>query len=586
MHNNIYKIFSGSVMLAMSALPMGAVKAYPGLINALQPDGTSLNIYLEGDKFSNCAYSEDGYLLMADEAGFYTYAVFNDAGEPVTSGLKARNLSERTERDHMIIASIDKENLISTFKKRTLEKKKAPMKNPGLSSNSFPSKGEHKSIAILVEFPDRQFTIENPKEHYLRMLNEENYNENNCIGSIRDYFIENSNGAFTPYFDVYGPVMMAHDYAYYGREEDALAYQMVIEACNAIDDDVDFTQYDCNNDGFIDNVYIYYAGYGQADGGGYNTVWPHSWDIAYGTYEKFFYDGVQLNHYACSNELRKSNDTPDGIGPFLHEFSHVMGLPDLYCTDYSEAFTPGAWSILDQGSYNNKSCRPPYYSGYERYALEWIEPEIINKSGEYTLPPLGSSNKAFYVPTDNENEFFILENRQFERWDYYIPWHGMLVWHIDFDQDIWDDNIVNNDANHQYVDLVEADNLQTSNTRVSDCFPGMSNITEFTATTKPAFVSWSGTPTFVNIYDIKESDEGIITFRVEFDEEGAGIQGITNDEFMTIYGNLIQCKGSYLNIYDISGKMIASLKKEDSISLPKGFFIASSEKESRKIILK
>ena len=155
--------------------------------------------------------------------------------------------------------------------------------------------------------------------------------------------------------------------SYYGendyRGDDSNPQKMAIEACQQLDATVDFSEYDRDNDGYIDNVYIFYAGRGEASGGSSSTVWPHSWEVSAVESQTYYFDNVILNRYACGNEWE--GDKPDGVGTFIHEFSHVLGLPDLYSTSYSSAFTPGSWSAMDYGPYNNNGCTPPLYSVFE-----------------------------------------------------------------------------------------------------------------------------------------------------------------------------------------------------------------------------
>ena len=140
---------------------------------------------------------------------------------------------------------------------------------------------------------------------------------------------------------------------------------MVIEACRQLNPEIDFSQYDLDNDQYIDNVFIFYAGQGEASGGSSDCVWPHSWEVEIAEMgSQHIFDNVHLNRYACSNEWELSalgyGYRPVGIGTFIHEFSHVMGLPDLDSTQYVEdTFTPGAWSVMDYGPYNNYGCTPP-----------------------------------------------------------------------------------------------------------------------------------------------------------------------------------------------------------------------------------
>lgn len=376
----------------------------------------------------------------------------------------------------------------------------------------FPTSGKMRSLVVLVNFEDVKMKSLTARQDFQRMMTEEGYSERGGTGSARDYYVENSMGVFQPEFDVVGPVDLPHGYAFYGENksdgDDARAEQMIIDACRALDGEVDFTQYDYNNDGYIDNVFVFYAGYGEATTQDANTIWPHSWDITESTSVPIMLDGKRLDHYACTNEL-SSDGIMDGIGTFVHEFGHVLGLPDLYSTAGSYAFTPNTWSVMDEGEYNNDSRTPPYFTVFERYSLGWLNPiEVLPDGCQIAINSIGT-NEGYIIPTSNPNEYFLLENRQLTGWDKYIPGHGMLVWHIDYDKYIWEMNRVNNNSTHQYVDIIEADNLQSSGTKSADAFPGTAKVTSFTAQTKPAFVDWDGNDVKMPLTNIREED-GII----------------------------------------------------------------------------
>ena len=249
------------------------------------------------------------------------------------------------------------------------------------------------------------------------MLNKQGFSEYGGTGCAKEYFELNSNGQFRPQFDVYGPVTLPNNREYYGgndeRGDDKHASEMVSHAVQILDPDVDFTRYDMSSDGEVDNVYVIYAGQGEATYGGPDTVWPHSYDLLK---DMVFVrvDGLYVNHYACCNEWLK--DEPDGVGTFIHEFSHVLGLPDLYATIGARlSATPGNWSVLDYGPYNNGGHTPPNYSAYERYAMGWVEPEILSAPKNLNLLNLSESNQVAIIPVEgNENEFFLIENRSRE----------------------------------------------------------------------------------------------------------------------------------------------------------------------------
>lgn len=490
---------AASLLLGISA--MQGVVAKPGLIEARQPDGTTKLIRMEGGPKGHQIFSEDDVLLMHDKNGFYV---------PADEDFKTRVEKKRLERSNAEFSDSP-----------------ATRSLPGLMSNPFPSSGPQKALVILVEFPNCTFTIKDPVDHYDKLLNGVNYIEDGATGSARQYYTDNSNGLFDISFDIYGPVTMDNNYEFYGANDywgdDINPHLMVIEACEKLNDKINYGDYDKNGDGQIDIVYIFYAGYGEADGGGLNTIWPHS----AGVYDDFvmykYFDKKLLNHYACSMELQYySTDhlRPDGIGTFCHEFCHVLGLPDLYSTIGGGAFTPGEWTLMDVGSYNNDSRTPPHLSGFERAALGWLDPVKLNP-GDYTLNPLGNDyNEAFIIPASSQNEYFIIENRQQKGWDQYLPHHGMLVWHIDYDLRTWNNNTVNINARHQRVDLVEADGIPSNWTIDGDAFPGLYEKTEFTQYTNPALLSWDNRSLGIGIREIKEVD-GLISFSI------SDLQGIS-----------------------------------------------------------
>lgn len=465
-----------------------AVVAKPGLIDVRQPDGTMITIRMDGGPRGHNIYNVDDQIMRVDENGFY------------------------------VVADEDYKQKVSQKRNAKLGVKRNAN---GLMSNPFPSMGAQKSLVILVQFPDVHFKIENPEKHYYEMLNGADYTEYNSTGSARQYFLENSGNKFDITFDVVGPITLDKNAGYYGENniwgEDRRAYEIVIDACDKLKEEgFLFTEYDKNNDGEIDNVYIFYAGYGEADGGGIDTIWPHSYEVTEEGIKKT-YDDLLLNHYACSNELQYYPDgrlVPDGIGTFCHEFCHVMGLPDIYSTIGGGAFTPENWTLLDSGSYNNNSRTPPYLSAFERYAFGWIEPKVLESDGAVSLQPIGKSNEAYIIHTEKDNEYFLLENRQKIGWDEFIPHHGMLLWHIDYNETVWNNNTVNINAKHQYIDLVEADGIPSNWTRDGDAFPGLYEKTELSSTTNPALISWGGKPIDISIKNINEDEKGNINFIV------------------------------------------------------------------------
>lgn len=526
--NKYSKLIISAIMAVSGAMQVAAVPAKPGLMTVRQPDGTELRIRLVGDERSHFCLTEDGYLL-SDNDGTYYYADINAAGAIVRSAIRAADIPLRDGVARNFLNGVDMPRVREAMdmQARRAAERRATRRprmqaassasgNPGLfPGNHFPAMGEQKAIVILVEYQDTKMSMPDAYDYFNRMLNEPGFSDYGGTGSAVDFFMESSMGQFRPQFDVFGPVTLKNNMSYYGGNDyygnDLRPEEMIIEACQQLDATVDFSEYDRDGDGYIDNVFVFYAGRGEASGGASNTVWPHSWDITEATSVPYVFDGVRLDRYACSNEWEGSR--PDGVGTFVHEFSHVMGLPDLYATSYTSAFTPGAWSALDYGPYNNDGCTPPLYSAFERYALGWIEPLPIEGPLNATLYPIGT-NQAGIIRTSDPGEFFLVENRQQTGWDAYIPGHGMLVWHVDYNESIWSSNKVNNTASHQYVDLEEADNIRDDYSRGGDSFPGTACVTSFTDDTAPSMKTWNGTRLGLPVTDIAESAAGVITFKV------------------------------------------------------------------------
>ena len=601
-------VLFGAAVLA--TLPANAKPAKHGIVMQEQPDGTVLPVRLMGDEHAHRTFSEDGYLLMEDASGFMTYATVDANGEIVASSRRAVAADKRTDADKSFLRNLDKEAMTAQVeaidvdrreqRNATMNARRAKANRQGkinsqginLLFSDFPSEGVQKALVILVEYQDVSFSMSDPQDYFYRMLNENGFSQNGNNASARDYFCQNSNNKFQPDFDVYGPVKLKNNRSYYGGNDyygnDNHPEEMVIEACQQLDATVDFSQYDDDGDGYIDNVYVFYAGKGEADGGGNSTVWPHSWNVT-NTGAKYYFDNVLLDRYACSNEIDNTTQKPDGIGTFVHEFSHVMGLPDLYSTAYNNAFTPGAWSVLDYGPYNNNGCTPPNYSIFERYALGWMEPAKFEGTGTFpkTLEPI-TTNNGYLVKTTNNKEFILIEVRNQEGFDTYLPNSGMLVWRIDYDQTAWKNNTVNNTAARQRVDLIEADNIKSDYSVAGDCFPGTANVTAFTRSTTPAFTTRLGRSMNVELDNISLNNDGTVSFDAICELE-SGVDETTGNNGMNIAidGRTLSVEADApVRIITPAGVTVANMSN-GNIELPAaGIYIVTDGNSTRKVIVK
>lgn len=515
-----------AAICSLAGMEALAVPAIPTPVTMTMPDGTELRVRIHGDeKFHYYSLEEGGRLLVADASGHLCYARARD-NRLVSTGIKAHSAEARTAAEAEFLQF--SEPLTSLPEGVTGEPMGRTLRAKSQFTDLFtayPSMGSPRSLILLVQFPDCKFITPDPLNAFTRMMTEPGYSYNGATGSASDYFAQNSRGLFTPQFDVYGPVTLPNSMAYYGREtanlHDINPYEMVADACRLLDDVVDFSKYDEDGDGEVDNVFLFYAGYGQNSGASPETIWPHAANIwTYGGI-KLVLDGKQVGNYACTNEINGTSGTQlSGIGTFCHEFSHVLGLPDLYPTDGSGAFTPGYFELMDRGPYLNDGNTPPYMSVYDRMCLQWINPReltegetVVLKSFEDVLSD--ADNEALMVTTISDNEYYLLENRQRRGWDTYIPGHGMLVWHIDFDRQIWKNNWVNSPSRSQHLraDIVEADGVATTATASGDPFPGTSNVTSFTDNTTPSMRTWTNIRVEKPITNIREQD-GVISFDI------------------------------------------------------------------------
>ena len=376
--------------------------------------------------------------------------------------------------------------------KQRLEQKNSRRRQRRRASADFT--GGKRGIVILVNFRDKKMVCS--RNEFDRAFNEPGYSGYGNAGSVRDYFLAQSYGRLNIDFDVVGPFTLQNNMKYYGGNDsgdnDLHPGEMVIEAVKAANSQVNFADYDWDGDGYVDQVYVIYAGYGEAQSYIDDTVWPHEWDLSsanyYGDGEGPQYvDGVWVNTYACSNELlSNSGSQMDGIGTACHEFSHCLGLPDMYDTE-GDNYGMGSWDLMDYGSYNGDGYVPAAFTSYERWYAGWLTPTIISGFKEVKdMQPLTSAPEAYIIYNQaNTNEFYLLENRRQTGFDAGLSAEGLLVLHVDYDEDAWLNNEVNNTRNHERVTIIPADNKKSEDNEEKDTWP-QTGKTELTNTSTPA----------------------------------------------------------------------------------------------------
>lgn len=560
-------------LLSMLAAPAAlAIPADPQPKKMLQPDGTYITVIMRGDEHAHMLLADDGTpLFFNTRSRAFEYATLKN-NKITGSGMMARNAKERDAKAKAFVSKMDTKAMERAVMANWQIKNGAQPRRAAMAAasgpariliNDFPPKGKQKSLVILWEFSDEGFTsISEPKQFFTDLLNKPGFTwEGTGInGSARDFYLDASNGLFDPEFTVYGPVKLSHPGSYYGTDnpsQDAKIYEAIIESCQALDDEIDFSEYDADNDGKVDNIYFFYAGNGQADTpNGSDLIWPHSYYLGEsGCKHAITLDGVQIDRYTCSNELRYRADgtkTPTGIGTFVHEFGHVLGLADHYDTAYGIlTFGLGSWDTMASGSYNNDMNTPPTFSAFERAELGWLNYDelTINADSISVLPNLAESNKAYRVSVEGTGgrEFFVMENRQKKGWDQYLPGEGMLLWHIDIDTLAWNNNSVNTQPGHQRIDIVEADDIATDATRSGDSFPGTAGITQW------QLKSWAG-DNLLKIDDVTQRDGNIrlLLADTKFElpkPESINISDVQDSSFVATWSAVDDAKAYVVSAY-------------------------------------
>lgn len=529
-------------MLAASAF---AVPAKRVKRQVQQPDGSVLTVMLRGDENFHYTSTEDGQPLVQRADGAYCYATFDSNGKLTASAQVAHDVESRgaAELSFLNYYTAESQKVRSLGMERAKQRnarRMARLANRGVvDASGKPVRrvmagatggegigvtGKRKGLVILVNFKDKKMQSKHTQAEWNDYFNKVGYNKYGNNGSVHDYFYAQSYGKLDLEFDVIGPVTVSKNMASYGANDaqgnDIDPAGMIKEACELAyaKEKMDMSQYDWDGDGAVDQVYVIYAGYGEAAGGEPNTIWPHEWDIQGGGYSLVL-GGQRIRTYACSSELNGGYGTNiSGIGTTCHEFSHCMGIPDFYDTAGGGCFGMDAWDLMDYGSYGGDGYEPTGYNTYEKWVSGWIEPTILTEPCYIkNMKPLSDAPEACVVFNEaNKNEYYILENRQLKGTDVALPNHGMLVIHVDYDQKVWFDNEVNNTSNHQRFTVVPADNKLTSETVTGDTYPGTTKSTELTDTSKPAatlFNANSNGRKFLGkpVTEITEKD-GLISF--------------------------------------------------------------------------
>lgn len=531
--HNMRKLLLTLISLLMVSLSWAA-KAWKMPLTVTQPDGSVLQAYQHGDEHFNWYTDKDGVILIRKADTFYI-AHIDQCGKISSSNLLAHEKSQRQDAEKRAVAAQNR-NLFFEKAQQRIETRAMRREPVQVDKTFFPHTGSPKAIVILAQYKDTPFTLTNPRQSFQQFLNGEGrpvdygHGENRNASSVKQYFKDMSFGKFTPQFDVYGPVTLPHNLAYYGGTDPngggEKFSELITDACQLMDDSLNFANYDANGDGYADLVYVIYSGYGQNMGAPDNTMWPKAGTI----YPCPSFDGKKICRAGISNELIGNPKTPkkkmiSGIGLFCHEFSHCMGLPDFYPTLASaRGDNQGmeAWSLMDDGEYTANGWWPTAYTAWEREAMGWMTIDNLTTAQQIELQTIDNKGKAYRIYNDNDpstKDYYIVQNIQAEHWNAGLKSHGLLMYHVNYEATafILSSNSVNNVKGKPRMTVIPADGLLYSSYNgdrnkykedlKGDLFPGTKNVTELTdANNLPNYAPWTGGTLDKPIYNISERD--------------------------------------------------------------------------------
>ena len=596
-----------------------ASKGWPYPITVSQPDGTQLTVRINGDADFNWVSTLDGVVLKQVGNGYYV-ANIDTNGMLSSSGTLAHDADKRSSAEKSLCKKQDVKAFLTV---NTRPERLAATRGFGGkgSTSFFPHTGSPRAIVLLVQFANRPFKVQPRKafNQYLNSMADKHQDfgnaENRNTGSVKRYFSDMSGGKFKPQFDLYGPITMPKNAAYYGEGSSSMEKyrELVSEACTMMDDSLDFSKYDADKDGNVDLVYIIYAGYGESVSSIDSTLWPKA--FVCGTDIKK--DGKYVRLAGISNELNGHPDVHysstsglliNGVGLFCHEFSHCMGLPDFYPTvspqwttangkqDFDAYDNQGMeeWDVMDNGIYLYNGYSPTAYTAWEREKMGWLTIETLTREGKVELKSIDQGGKAYRIKNDkntNGNEYYIVENIQAKGWNYKLPASGMMVSHVEYVPWAFSvfhggDNSVNNIKKHPRMTIVPADGYLPSSYRkvpnnsnltapymkkkqydeqlAGDLYPGKSNVNRLTdAQNMVNYAPWTGGMLNKPIYNIALKN-GIVTFDFLKDQTSTGIE---QPESATENNNEEK-------IYTIDGRYVGT----NLNALPKGVYIKGKKK--------
>ena len=512
------------ILFVLCSIQAFAVPAYPYKVKVVTGNGKTAAIYVCGDESQKYGVTEDGYTLISDSLGWW-YAYQTNAGLVKRSNFNLMAPEDETVELKQFKAGCPK----GILPERAISVPSGRHSSPNRVNVSGPIVGERRALVILMQYKDVAF--KKTKDDFEALFNTLEYHQNGATGSVRDFYRFASQGQLDYISDVYGPYTAQNPMRYYGSNninggKDKNPLELCIEAIKCLPNDIDYSIYDNNGDGLVDNVHIIYAGYGEEAGASSDAIWAHEYPHRINLKNEV---GYSFEGYSCSPELRGNGGSNiTHIGVICHELGHALGAMDYYDTNYGtggEFIGTGKWDIMAGGSWNDDGRTPPNFNPYVRSTVfGWNQQITLEVNQSITMPRIELDNAEqtviYRVNTGSEGDYFLLENRQKHHFDAALPGAGLMVYHIHPNIDRYNSTNTINATSPQGLYPVCASYSEPSkkkygNINSAECpFPGSKNIRAFTPTTSPAAVAWNGSAAKVSISHITlNSSDGSISFK-------------------------------------------------------------------------
>lgn len=585
--------------LALAASTTFAVPAKQAKKTLTLADGTQVVATLMGDEYMNWWQADNGMRYVESQENEGVYVAANMDIMTATAEMRRAQVGEKRAKR---LNSVRKAADLSSF---------GGQQRVQIGDEHVTYEGKKKGIIILVQFPNQKFEEGHDNAYYKMVANEKGLtHKDGYVGSVSDYFLSQSNGKFELDFDIAGPYTLSHTSSYYGKNDganiDVKVGYMIQEGCDAaVADGFNFNDYDWDGDGYADQVFVLYAGLGEASGGDAKTVWPHEYQIRYtcvGKVLNYTTEGKgKVDTYACANEMERvineytgqyTNETKlAGIGTICHEFSHCLGFADMYDTSNGGNYGMGFFDVMSSGSYNGGGFVPCNYTAYERIYAGWTEPIVLedHPASVKAMKSTQDYGRPFIIYNDkHKDEFYTLENREKKGWDAALYGGGMMITHVDYDQTKWGVNKVNDSASdHQRCTIFHADNDADGTVLESiknDLYPYMVSgrvmNDELTDDSRPAAklynrnadgTKYMGKP----VTAIRKNADGTMSFDFMGGSEENILDNTTKKEETAIKDIKADTRKADNRVYSIDGRYLG----DDINALGKGLYIVGGKKE-------